>query len=63
MEKKLPIADVMSDVMKIVNGILNSPKKSREFHELVTEIGGDGHLIILKCGGSLVEEYWREYEI
>jgi len=33
------------------------PKKSREF-ELVIEMGGDGHfLIILKCGGSLVEEW------
>jgi len=31
------LADVISDVIKIVNAILNSPKKSREFDELVIE--------------------------
>ena len=34
-----------ADVIRIVNGILNSPKKNREFNDLVMEMGGDGHLL------------------
>ena len=38
------LADAISDVIKIVNAQLNSPKKSREFDELVIETGSDGHI-------------------
>ena len=37
------LADAISDVIKIVNAILNSPKKSCEFEEIVIETGRDGH--------------------
>ena len=34
-EENYQLADVISHVLKFVNAILNSPKKSREFDELV----------------------------
>jgi len=34
----------LADVIKMVNAILNSPKKSREFDELLIETGSDKHL-------------------
>ena len=36
-KENYPRANVISDVIKIVNAILNSPKKSRDFCELVIE--------------------------
>jgi len=42
--KNYQLADVISDVIEIVNAILNSPKKSHEFDELIIKMGGDGHL-------------------
>ena len=36
-KENYPLANVISDVIKIVNAILNSPKKSRDFYELVIE--------------------------
>jgi len=43
-EENYQPADVISDVIKMVNAILNSPQKSREFDELVIETESDGHL-------------------
>jgi len=34
----------LADVIKMVNATLNSPKKSREFDELLIETGSDKHL-------------------
>jgi len=43
--RKLPTScNVISDVIKIVNAVLNSPEKSCEFDELVIETESDGHL-------------------
>jgi len=42
-EESYLLADVISDIIKTVNAILNSPK-SREFDELVIETGSDGYL-------------------
>jgi len=44
-EENYQPADVISDVIKIVNAILNSPKKNREFNDLVIEMGDDGHFL------------------
>jgi len=53
----------LADVITIVNAILNSPVNGGEF-ELVTEMGGDGHLLnhfevrYLSCG-RVMERMWN----
>ena len=63
-EKNCQLADVISDVTKIVTTILKKPKSNRAFHELVREMGDDVRLVHHSevnwlSRGKVIERVWK----